>query len=208
MLEFIQFGRNFFDLVANKGGIALLGILGIEEAGVPLPIPGDLLLVFAGFQISSSNLEISTAYLSSIVGVVVGSSLLFFLGKFGGRPLVIKYGKYILLPHSRLEKIESWFLKRGKKAVVIGRFVPGLRVFISAVAGILELKYAYFLPQILVASTIWILAFIGLGYALGEKWHNLAATTQKYGFIFFFPFILILGLYILKNKKEHKEKVN
>lgn len=189
MVSFVHLGSGIFNLVSRQGKFGLALILGIEEAGVPLPIPGDLILAFAGFRISIQKLTWWEAYIWSVIGVSLGSTLLYLVFRIGGRPFVYKYGKYILLPEARVHQLENWFNQRGKTAILIGRFIPGFRVFISGIAGLVNLNYLLFLPQVIVSSSLWILLFLALGYILGERWGNATEIFQRYGFIMFVVFI-------------------
>lgn len=200
MPSLVGLGQGMFEMVATQGKWALFLILGVEEAGVPLPIPGDLILSYAGYHISQGKLDFLPAFLYSLAGVTIGSTFLYFIFRFGGRPFVYKYGKYILLPQERVIELEKWFTARGRTAILIGRFIPGLRVFLSGIAGLLNLNFFYFLPQILIASSLWILLFMGIGYFLGEKWAGFAETSSKYGFVFFIIFLVSIAVYIWKHR--------
>jgi membrane protein DedA with SNARE-associated domain len=192
---------NLLHLVSQHGQLALFAILFVEEAGVPLPIPGDVILVFTGVEVMRGRLPFIHAALASIGGVTLGSSLLFFICRLGGRPLVDRFGKYFFLPRERVKKLEKWFLARGRTAVLVGRFIPGIRVVLSAVAGLLELPYRLFLPQIILASFIWVIALTWFGYYLGHRWHAVVQYLAPYGFFCFVLFLITIVLYTLKQSK-------
>lgn len=204
MVSFSHLGSGIFSLINNQGKLGLAGILAVEEAGIPLPIPGDLILAFAGFRVSLGKLSWWDAYMWSVLGVVAGSSLLYWIFRLGGRPFVYKYGKYILLPPDRVRQLEKWFHDRGKTAILIGRFVPGFRVFISGIAGLVKLNYWLFLAQVLIASSAWILLFLVGGYYLGERWGNAADILSRYGFVLFVIFIGTIGFSIWHQAKKSK----
>lgn len=195
-------GNDIFGFVSEAGQLALFIILGIEEAGIPLPIPGDMILLFTGYSISSGHLQFWPAFFWSVAGVVSGASILFWLFRLGGRPFAHKYGKFILLPVDRLNKLDAWFQRKGRWAVLLGRFVPGLRVFVSAIAGLSGLPYLYFLPQIILASILWVLLFMLLGMYLGNNWRWGADTLINHSYIFFFIFLGLIGFYIWRERKK------
>lgn len=199
MHAFIRTGELIFQFVTTQGNIALLLLLFVEEMGVPLPIPGDLILLYAGYRVSTGQLNFLEILVFSTLGVVIGSSILFFLFRIAGRPFIKKYGKYFFLPQERFIKLDKWFDAKGDSAVLIGRFIPGLRVFLSGIAGLSDLKYTHFLAQIVVASLIWTGLFTVLGYYLGEKWENFAAVIHQYSYIFFLIFIAGIIFYLIKH---------
>lgn len=187
-----------FGLIDSYGKWAMMILLGVEEAGVPLPIPGDLLLMYAGSHISYGSMGWISTITYSVIGTVLGSSFLYGVFRLGGQPFVHKYGKYLLLPPDRVRQLENWLTTRGRTAIIVGRFIPGLRVFLSGIAGLLGLSYWYFLPQIIIASFIWVLLFTGAGFLLGERWSGFADSAQKYGFIFLIIFVAGIAHYAWK----------
>jgi membrane protein DedA with SNARE-associated domain len=201
MTYFAQLGADLLSLVTEHGQWALFAILTIEEAGVPMPIPGDFILMFAGLQIAKGNLGFVAAALASIAGVSIGASVLYFLFRWGGHPFVLRFGKYFMLPKKRVDKLEVWFNKNGKTAVLIGRFIPGIRVFLSAISGLLELPYWLFLLQIVIASTLWVLFFLIAGIYLGEKWQGLSLVIAKYSYLFFVGFMASLVFYWVRHHR-------
>ncbi len=202
MVYFAQLGVDLLKLVSEHGQWALFVILVIEEAGVPMPIPGDFIIMFAGLQIAKDHLGFVAAALASILGVSIGASVLYFLFRWGGHPFVMRFGKYFMLPKKRVDKLEVWFNKRARVAVLIGRFIPGIRVFLSAISGLLELPYWLFLLQIVIASTLWVLFFLISGYYLGERWQGLSLVIAKYSYLFFVGFIISLVYYWLRHHNK------
>lgn len=192
-------GSGIFDLIFHHGILGLAAIMAIEEAGIPLPIPGDLILAFAGSQIPRGLFSPLAAYLASVIGVSIGATFLYLAFRLGGRPFVYKYGKFILLPPDRVHHLEEWFAAHGKIAILWGRFIPGFRVFLSGIAGLVGLPYRYFLPQIIISSTLWIIIFMGAGFLLGERWANAASQMQHFGNFLFIIFIAVIIHFIVKN---------
>lgn len=200
MPDFSSLGQAIFDLLNTYGHHALFAILFAEEAGFPLPIPGDVFLLYVGLNLSGSPLlSILTASLWSSIGIVLGSTILYSLAKWGGTPLFAKYGKYILITPNRLEKMEKWFTKHSRYAVFLGRFVPGLRILVSAFAGLAGLPLKIFLPQVIAASFCWSLLFLSLGHFFGSKSLLVVHTINQYSILFLLGFILTLTFNILKS---------
>ncbi len=158
-----QFVAWFLRLYSAHELPALFGFLLIEEAGVPLPLPGDTLVILAGAQHHSSLAYSLLVFAISTAAVFSGSSILYFSMRRGGRPLMERYGKYMHLTPQRLERVERWFRRHGAVAIIIGRLIPGLRIPTTVVAGIAEVPYRVFLLSTLIAAMIWSLGYFYAG---------------------------------------------
>ena len=101
---------------------------------------------------------------------VLGSLAGYLIGYFGGRPLVDRVGKYVLLTHKDLDRAEAWFARRGEPFVLFGRFIPLLRSFVSFAAGLGEMAMAKFLVFTVIGCAVWCTALISLGYSLGSSY--------------------------------------
>lgn len=146
----------------------LLVAIVIEEAGIPIPIPGDTLVMLAGTQTPHT-----IGYTLAVVGVsslavFLGSSVLFAVVQRGGRPLLVKYGKYVLLNERRLAQMEAWFARRGRAALILGRLIPGLRIPTTIMAGISGIAYSEFALTVAIAAVIWSAFYYTIGSALGK----------------------------------------
>jgi membrane protein DedA with SNARE-associated domain len=154
--------------VMTYGLAALFIIIAIEEAGVPLPLPGDLLIVFFGYQARQGEANPFWIFFCVIVATTLGASVLYGIGHRGGRPLVKRYGHYIRLDRKRLRRIEGEFHRHGIWTIVLGRLIPGFRVYISVIAGVCGFPPRLFVASIVLASTLWVLIYFAIGYLFGE----------------------------------------
>jgi membrane protein DedA with SNARE-associated domain len=152
-------------VVAHKA-IAIFAVIALEEIGVPLPLPGDVFIAFAGHLVARHRIGVASAFLSIVFGSVVGSSVLFYLARRYGQPFVHKYGPYMHIKQKRLDMVERWFVRYGPLVIVLGRQVPGLRMVISVFAGIFGVSYPVFLASVTVAASIWAGMFLAIGYKL------------------------------------------
>jgi membrane-associated protein len=116
--------------------LTLFVALLIEEAGIPIPIPGDTLLMVAGAEPHKTIWSGVMAVAVSSLAVFLGSSLLYSVMRRGGRPFLLKYGRYLHINQRTLGRVEHWFCQHGRKTVIIGRLIPGLRLPTTIVAGI------------------------------------------------------------------------
>jgi len=141
----------------------------IEEAGVPIPIPTDTLMVLAGSQNSGGLRHAVVVIAVTSMGVFLGSSLLFYVMRKGGRPLLARYGHYLHLRESHLESMEGWFVRYGRWTIIVARLIPGLRIVVTVIAGISGLSYAEYAPVAAIAAVVWSTFYYSIGSLLGQE---------------------------------------
>src|SRR5688500_18919429 len=159
-----EWGLRFLDEHAQLG---LFIWLLLEEGGMPMPVPGDLVVLAAGARLAQGQTSWLVTVLLIEAATLLGSSFLFAMARRGGRPFLVRFGKYLRLDESRLVKTESFLQRRGLLAVVIGRLTPGLRVTTTIAAGALGVPYRQFWPGCLIGSNN--LPLLGLGYLAGPQ---------------------------------------
>jgi membrane protein DedA with SNARE-associated domain len=133
---------------------------------------------FAGFLAAEGRFSFALVVLFSSLGSIVGSLLSYFLGKYGGNRLVLKFGRYLFLDASDLEKTERWFAKKGDRTVLISRFIPVVRHLISIPAGIGKMHLKKFCIYTLVGATAWNTFLAYLGYVLGRNWQEIRHYSE------------------------------
>jgi membrane protein DedA with SNARE-associated domain len=147
--------------------LALFVWLFLEEAGLPMPIPGDLVILGAGARIGQGRLHWAVGLVLVEAATLLGSTTLFWLSRQGGHPMLIRFGRYLRLDPERLVRSEAFLRRRGFLAVVIGRLTPGLRVLTTVAAGAFGVPYRQFLPASLVGSNNLVLLLAG--YFVGPE---------------------------------------
>ncbi len=161
------------------GGVALL--MAIESACIPLP--SEVIMPFAGYLVSRGVMNLWLVSLAGAVGCVVGSIGAYYVGAFGGRPLVERYGKYILVSHHDLVLADRFFLRWGQLAVFIARLLPVVRTFIAFPAGVSRMPMLPFLVYTFVGSFIWSLGLAYIGVVLGDNWEGLKVYFHRFDVI-------------------------
>ena len=151
----------------QAAGLAL--VIFAEELGIPLPVPGDVAISYSGYLTTTGAIPYYQAYLAVIGGAVLGSLGLFMLNRRFGRPFLHRFGRYVGLTEVRLNRAEKLFRRWGPWAVIIGRHIPGMRIYLSAFAGISGMRYRVFVPCVAVSATIWATIFLELGRHLGPR---------------------------------------
>ena len=193
--------------IQQYGYWAILLSIFLEDFG--LPLPGETVLIICSLFAILGKLDLIYVGILGFLGAVLGDNTGFIIGHFGGRKVVLKWGKYVFLTAKRLNKFENFFTKHGGKIVAVARFVQGLRQFNGIIAGISKMKWKKFLLYNLIGAALWVGLWIGLASYLIDKKDLLVEFIKKSEYIFpiFFliPFI-IQGLYHLVRKIANKNR--
>jgi membrane protein DedA with SNARE-associated domain len=141
------------------------------------PVPSEAVMPFVGFQVADGKWSLWAAVLVTSLGSIIGSSISYLLGAYGGRPLVLKVGKYLLLNEDDLHMTEKFFHKRaGTWTLFISRFIPVVRHLVSIPAGMGEMPVVPFLIATAAGATIWNSFLLFCGMRLKDNW----TIVQKY----------------------------
>ena len=178
--------------------VSLVGYFGIlilmifESACIP--IPSEIIMPFSGFLASTGKFSIIGVALAGALGNLIGAVITYVIGYYGGRPLLLKYGKYVFIKEKEIHHAEKFFARWGDFAVFIARNLPIIRTFISLPAGVAEMNFIKFSIYSFVGSIPWCFALTYLGYLLGSNW----MIIRKYGDIL--DIIAGIGILILIGK--------
>jgi membrane protein DedA with SNARE-associated domain len=157
----------------RHGLLAAFVFLLIEEAGVPVPVPGDVLMLILGVHAREGVVPLWQAVAVTWLGTMIGSTFLYFASRMAGRGLVYRYGRYIRLTPERLDSAERWLNRHGSRAVFLGRLVPGLRIVTAVACGVFDVPFTVFFPAMSLGALLYILVYTLLGYFLGPPVLNL-----------------------------------
>lgn len=166
-------------------GVAVL--MTIESAAIPLP--SEVIMPFSGFLAAAGRFNLLGLALAGALGSVAGSWVTYAIGYYGGRPLVERYGRYLLITHHDLDMSERFFQKFGAWSTFIGRLLPVVRTFISVPAGVAEEPIVSFTIAAFAGSFIWSYFLAWLGMRLGANWNHLSTYFHK--------FDAVIGLLVL-----------
>ena len=158
------------------GGIVLL--MAIESACIPLP--SEIVMPFSGYLVSRGVLQLWAVAVAGAVGCVLGSLAAYGLGAWGGRPLVMRYGRYVLVSPHDLELADRWFSRYGDVTIFIGRLLPVVRTFIAFPAGVSRMALGKFVVYTFVGSLIWCWGLAWVGERLGEHWDSLGTYFHRF----------------------------
>jgi membrane protein DedA with SNARE-associated domain len=158
-----------------------LALLYVEESGLPLFLPGDVLVIYAGHRAAGDPVALAVAWLVAVLAVTLGATNLYLLARWLGRKLLSgRLGLMLHVTPERLDRAERAFRRWGPWALIFGRHVPGGRIPITIAAGILEVPYPLFAVCIAVSSGIWAAAWLAAGVAFGDQ---VAAVLDRYNFL-------------------------
>ena len=165
--------------VSTGGYPALAGLI-LAENLFP-PIPSELILPLAGYYVGQGEMTFILAVLAATIGSVVGALILYAIARYGGRAVVLRFGKVLRVKGRDLDRGDEWFDRHGSWVVVFGRLVPGARSLVSIPAGLSEMPIVRFTALTALGSTVWNCALIGAGWALGEHYEQVGGIVGPIG---------------------------
>jgi membrane protein DedA with SNARE-associated domain len=161
---------------SGYGGIVIL--MAIESACIPLP--SELIMPFAGYLVFEGSMKLFWVATAGAIGCNVGSLIAYEVGYYGGRPLVERYGSWILLGRHELDWADRFFARWGYLAIFIGRLLPVIRTFIALPAGIARMPRLRFHIYTFLGSWPWCFGLAWLGMKLGQNWRELGKYFHKF----------------------------
>jgi len=164
------------------GPAAAVGLLYLEESGVPVPLPGDVFVMYVGHHAAHNAILLVAAWLGLIAAVVFGSSNLYFVSRGWGRSIADRrLGKLLDLTPAHMARAEQWFARWGVWTLLVGRHIPGLRVPLTVAAGIFRVRYPVFVASVAISTAVWAGFFMTLGVIFGPRiGHLLQLHRQGY----------------------------
>lgn len=173
----IDFVRTLFDTLSWFG---IFIAMTIESAGIPLP--SEVIMPLAGWLfVSDRNLGWSGILMASLVGAggnLLGSTIAYGIGAVGGRPLIERWGRWVLITHEDLDRADHWFTQRGAVTTFIGRLLPVVRTFISFPAGIARMPFGRFAAYTFVGAFLWCIPLTAIGEIWGPKWEAFRSRAK------------------------------
>ncbi|MBC5824973.1 MAG: DedA family protein [Candidatus Eremiobacteraeota bacterium] len=180
--------------------------LGMFGQAVGVPLPSEVVLSFAGYLASAHALTLPAAIAAGTAGDMGGALLAYAIGYYGGRPFLLKYGRYVFVRHREIERAERWFARFGSRAVLICKLLPGIRAFGSFPAGMAEMPVGIFLGYTALGSIIWCIAFGSLGYTLGRNWDVLAVYLRPFSLILLAMLLAAVVLWIWSHFRAERSR--
>jgi len=202
----LDFINNVYDFMGWPGVVVLMAI---ESACIPLP--SEIIMPLSGWMLVEKAGHgpwfTVVAGLYGALGCTVGSAVAYWVGRWGGRPVVEKYGKYVLLGRKDLDRADRWFTDHGKVTVFVSRLLPVVRTFISFPAGIARMNFATFSVYTFVGSLPWCWALAYGGYLLGEHWERIREVMRPFDIPIIVAVLILVAWYIyhrIKNREAEE----
>lgn len=194
--KLIAFLVEFVTRVIDAGGYAgVIALMGIESACIPLP--SEIIMPFAGYLVYLQHLNLVWVATAGAVGCNLGSVVAYWIGAKGGRPLVERYGRWVLMSHHDLDRMTYFFNKYGAITVLLGRLLPVVRTFIAFPAGIARMSQLRFHIYTFIGSWPWCFALAYAGMKLGESWNDPHSSFHQLFHRFHTAVLVILMLAVI-----------
>jgi membrane protein DedA with SNARE-associated domain len=162
----------------HYGYLAVVGLVAIEDFGVP--VPGETVLILGAVYAGAGRLNVALVALLGFLGAVIGDNIGFALGHFGGRRLVERYGRYVFLTPERLDKATDFFERHGGKVIIVARFIEGLRQANGIIAGTTRMHWARFLLFNAIGAALWVALWTSIGYFSGSNINAIYNEATRY----------------------------
>lgn len=191
------------DVVESFGYVGVAFMIALENL-IP-PIPSEIVLPLAGFLVGQGRFSFLPVVLAATIGSVVGALILYAVGAWLGeerlRLLFRKFGRFVLMDESDLDKSREWFEHHGTKAVLFGRLVPGIRSLISIPAGLVGMSIWQFVLYTSIGSTVWNATLISFGWALGNQWDKVEDYTSILQYIVI-AIVVVVGTWFVWTRRD------
>ena len=158
------------DVVSMAGYAGIVALMAVESACIPLP--SEVIMPFAGYLVSIGQMSLPSAATAGAIGCNIGSTIAYYVAARGGRAAFQRWGSYVLISPSDLDRAERFFDRYGAATVFVGRLLPVVRTFIAFPAGLGRMPMLKFQIYTFLGSWPWCFALAWIGYVLGDRWHS------------------------------------
>lgn len=192
--------------ISTLGYVGIVLAMAVESACIPLP--SEVIMPFSGYLAAQGRFSFLWVSVAGAFGCTLGSIVAYSVGARGGRPFLLKYGRYLLITEAEIRRADAFFERYGDKATFIARLLPVVRTFISLPAGIARMNFPRFVLYSFLGSLPWTAALAYTGMALGEHWEAVGTVLHKFDFLIVAAVILAAAWFIRSRLKElRKPKV-
>lgn len=203
MLFVTQFVNYLMTFVGKLGYLGIFIVIGLEYAC--FPIPSEVVLPFVGMSIPQTNLHFLPAFLISIIAGLVGSYICYFIGYYGGQPLLNKLSRSSHGVQKAMTTFNNWFNHYGRLAVLFSRVIPLTRTYISLFAGVHAMSLFEFSLYSITGISLWNLILMSLGFYLGNNWEVIEGILNTYSNIVLVLLAIAIILLGLKKWRDYQK---
>ncbi|MGE5404743.1 MAG: DedA family protein [Candidatus Saccharibacteria bacterium] len=178
-------------------------VLGMALESACMPVPSEIVLPYGGYMVSKGILAYWWTVFACVAGGLFGSVTAYAIGFYGGRPFILKYGKYIFLDPDDLERADSLFERYGNAIVFWARLLPVVRTFISLPAGISRMNFTKFISYTIAGSVPWTILFVSIGVKLGQNWKRVRETLEQFDTLIVVVLVLAVLYWVYRKVTKH-----
>ena len=189
----------------SQAGLAAVFLFGFLEACC-VPIPSEITFGFAGVLAGEGHFSIVAVIIVGTVAELIGSFVAYTVGRVGERPLVHKFGRYLLITNADIDRAERFFAGRGAWAVPVGRCLPVVRTFVSIVAGFIQMPALLFGVLSLIGTAVWVTAISLIGYSLSSTWQSIAHGIALAGYAIAAVAVIAIAAFVLYRLREFRKE--
>ena len=189
-------------LIGNHGFPAVLGLMTLESACIP--VPSEVIQLFAGYLVSIHRMSLFAAVSAGVLGNVLGSWISWSIGYWGGRPFIARYGRFVHVTPARMARAERWFDERGEIAVLVGRCVPIVRTFISLPAGVARMPFWRFTLFTVIGCIPWVLGLTLIGVQVGPSWERWRHRLEYADYIVGAALLIGVAVYVVRARRRRE----
>jgi membrane protein DedA with SNARE-associated domain len=207
MVGLVEWGTNLIlDWISNLGYPGILFLMMLESAC--MPVPSEIVMPFAGYLVSEGTTTMTFwgVVLIGSLGCTLGSIVAYVAGYYAGRPLILRYGKYILLREKHLVAAEKWFSKYGDKATFLARLTPVIRTVVSLPAGIAKMNFKKFVLYSFVGSVPWNIMLTYIGFWLGPNWESIKGVFRYLDVLVVVGIVAFVIFYVMRYRRNKAQK--
>jgi len=194
----------FFVSVISAAGYLGVFILMAMESMV-LPVPSEFVMPFVGFLVADGKLNLWLAIIISGLASITGSLISYFVAYYGGKELIHRFGRFVLLDKGELEWTELWFQKRGNITILVSRFIPVVRHLISLPAGLARMNLKRFIAYTLIGATIWNSFLLWVGIKLRERWGIVHQYSSQIDVVIVALIVVAVAFYAYRHIRKHRK---
>src|SRR5881227_4092298 len=191
--------------ISTLGYAGVVLLMAIESACIPLP--SEIIMPFSGYLIYTGRFNLWLVGVAGAFGCVLGSLVAYWVGMYGGRPLIEKYGRYVLISHHDLDLADRWFARYGEVIVFASRLLPVVRTFIAFPAGVARMNLTRFVIYTFAGSLPWCIALAYVGQKLGEQWDKddtLKTWFHRFDFLIGIALLIAVTWWVWRHIKHSR----
>ncbi|HZQ36860.1 MAG TPA: DedA family protein [Dehalococcoidia bacterium] len=196
--------RNVYGAIGWPGVVFLMAL---ESAGIP--IPSEVIMPLAGwFLVQDKGHGFGFVLLAAALGALgntIGSIVAYWIGDYGGRPLLLRYGRFVLISRHDLDRADAFFARRGGIAVFVSRVLPVIRTFISFPAGLARMRFDLFVALTFAGSFIWSLILAWAGYLLGANYHRVRDVLRPFDYPIAALIVLAIAWFVWRHIRRARQ---